>query len=94
MDERIVCAANKHYANGTILLGVRHWDAAMRDAAYRHSPLTPVVHSEYKQGFITNKWRWVDRQEAWKIAQAEGQIIRRVGGDDSDGGTLYSENLY
>jgi hypothetical protein len=24
----------------------------------------------------------------------EGQIVKRVGGDESGGGTLYSENLY
>ena len=47
-----------------------------------------------EQGFVTSKGRFVGRQEAWKIAVDQKQIVRRVGGDDSDGGTLYSENLY
>jgi hypothetical protein len=31
------------------------------------------------------------REEAFEVASAAGQIIRRVGGDD---GKLFSENLY
>lgn len=46
------------------------------------------------QGFLTSKYRFVNRQEAWVIAAEQRQIVRRVGGDTSNGGTLYSENLY
>ena len=46
------------------------------------------------QGFLTNKHRFVDRKEAWKIAVEQNQIIRRCGNDTKDGGTLWSENLY
>jgi hypothetical protein len=47
-----------------------------------------------EQGFMTNKRRFVDRQEAWVIANRENQIIKLVGGNNVDGGTLFSENLY
>jgi hypothetical protein len=46
------------------------------------------------QGFVTDKGRYVDRNEGWKIAEAAGQIIARCGGDTTDGGTLYSENVW
>ena len=46
------------------------------------------------QGFLTNKYRFVDRYEAWKIALDQRQIIRICHGNDSKGGKLFSENLY
>lgn len=42
------------------------------------------------QGFVTSEGRFVDREEAWKIAEIANQIIRQSGGK----GTLYSEDLY
>lgn len=42
------------------------------------------------QGFMTNTARWVDRKEAWRIAEAAGQIVRDVGTP----GILFSENLW
>ena len=47
-----------------------------------------------EQGFIDRNSQFHDRTAAWKIAEPAGQIRRRVGGDETDGGTLYSENLY
>lgn len=45
-------------------------------------------------GFIDQFGNFHTRTEAWKIAEAAGQIFRRCGGDTVNGGTLYSENLY
>lgn len=93
---RIVCAANRYVgANETyLLIGARHWDAHMR----RMIPYLPKsVHPhavDWEQGFIDQHENFLTRTEAWKIAEANGQINRRVGGDERDGGTLYSENLY
>lgn len=50
--------------------------------------------NEEIQGFLTSKYRFVDRYEAWKIALEQRQIVRRVGGDTENGGKLFSENLY
>ncbi|CAE6710389.1 hypothetical protein [Candidatus Nitrotoga fabula] len=60
-----------------------------------------VLHEEFEygdikfeQGFIDQHGVFMTRTEAWHVAQASGQILRRCGGDDANGGTLYSENLY
>ena len=44
---------------------------------------------EHEQGFVTNKGRFVDRQEAMLIARAASQVI-----SDTTSDTLYSEDLY
>lgn len=49
------------------------------------------VGDREEQGFVTSTGRFVSREEAWPIALAAGQIVRRVGGDE---GRLYSENLW
>lgn len=83
---RIVCAANRKRFTGQIVLGIRHWDAFMNHLDTEGDPVD--------QGFIDNKGNFLSRTEAWKVAEVAGQIIRRVGGDATNGGTLYSENLY
>ncbi len=100
---RIVCAANRHPDLEIPLLGPRHWSDTMRqqydhieglmNSDSRFSGSMPP-HHEFEEGFIDKFGNFKTRQEAWVIAEAAGQIIRRVGGDQRDGGTLYSENLY
>jgi len=93
--ERIVCAANAY--GDLVVAGVRHNCGVMSDIHDvfddRHTDLEEDFGDEV-QGFLTSKHRFVDRQEAWKIALEQRQIVRRVGGDTAKGGTLYSENLY
>ncbi|MEX3933291.1 hypothetical protein AB4Y32_16060 [Paraburkholderia phymatum] len=84
---RIVCAANRKRFTGEVVLGIRHWDAFMTNALDTEGD--PV-----DQGFIDNHGNFHTREGAWLIAVSANQIIRRVGGDDKNGGTLYSENLY
>lgn len=45
----------------------------------------------HEQGFVTDRGRFVGREEALAIATAAGQIQYRCGGDDI---RLYSENLW
>lgn len=93
---RVVCAANRCPNSHHMILGARHWDKAMQ----RHYGLfsfagytdSDVDFSE--QGFIDQYGEFLNRQEAWKVAEAAGQIIRRGEWNESQGGTLYSENLY
>ena len=86
---RIVCAANK-FPDGTMILGVRHWDPIMREQA-RRIGYSEKSNGVCEQGFLDNHQSFVTREEAWVIANEAGQIIRRCGGDE---GCLYSENLY
>jgi hypothetical protein len=86
VEERIVCAANRKRFTGEVMLGLRHHDSFMRGMNTEGDPVD--------QGFMTNKGRFVDRKEGWSIAVKNNQIVRRVGGDTTNGGTLYSENLY
>ncbi|URC15314.1 hypothetical protein GD1_190 [Paraglaciecola Antarctic GD virus 1] len=88
-DERIVGAANR-LPCGLIVTGVRHCDKLMQaQAKAAGKKLTKA-----EQGFINNKYEYLTRTEAWVVAYNSSQIIFRCGGDDADGGTLYSENLY
>ena len=88
VGRRVVCAANRNPKTQDMILGARHFDSLMREAAgARMSGYT-------EQGFIDQRGVFMSRTEAWSVAAAAGQIIRRCGGDDADGGTLYSENLY
>ncbi|MEL4071706.1 hypothetical protein WKW50_16295 [Ochrobactrum sp. GPK 3] len=50
------------------------------------------VINPQQQGFITSTGRYVNRTEAWYIAQAAGQIIRKTSGEDTP--NLYSEDLW
>jgi len=86
MQRRIVCAAIKSI-DGHIICGARHYDPLMR-AAIKTST---VDWKKADQGFVDQRGEYLTREEAWPIAEAAGQIIRRVGGD---GERLYSENLY
>lgn len=97
---RIVCAAVRFNVSdhaGTrqmIVVGPRHYDGVMRPEVRMlkaNADAFGMSVEEESQGFIDQFGRYYNRQEAWAIANAKGQIIRRVGGDHE---TLYSENLY
>ena len=83
--ERIVSAAIKQ--GDLIITGVRHFDKIMQ----KQEELCGFVRKGCEQGFITNKLRFVDRKEAWEIAQKNDQICW---GKDRPPGPLFSEDLY
>lgn len=89
---RIVCAAN-WTDRGVLVLGIRHHDAFMRQQVRALGHGFSKEDLDY-QGFVDQFGKFYSRAEAWKVAEAAGQIIRRVGGNERDGGTLFSENLY
>jgi hypothetical protein len=89
---RVVCAAIKLPDVDTPIIGPRHYDAVMHDTIILEPPeLIEAWRHEAEQGFIDQHGHFLTREEAWSIAEAAGQIIRRVIGD---GQRLYSENLY
>lgn len=92
---RIVSAANK--CGDFLILGPRHWDSTMHQQyklLEKHLGENLPRPEEFKQGFIDRYGIFLTREEAWKVALAAGQIIFRCGGDEANGGRLYSENLY
>lgn len=94
-NSRIICAANKLlFADGNIVIvaGARHWDKIMHN-------MVGMVNQDFmelEQGFIDQYGNYYNREEAWIIAETNGQIVRRVGGDTTlaGAGRLFSENLY
>ncbi|AXF41412.1 hypothetical protein SHAb15599_00046 [Acinetobacter phage SH-Ab 15599] len=90
MNERIVMAAAKS-PSGHVIPSIRHGDEIFfRIADEIFDPEVENYHL-WTQGFLTNKKRFVEREEAWTIALAANQIIRD---QDKCVGTLYSEHLY
>lgn len=92
----IVCAAVM-LNNRMVATGARHYDTVMTGTiagmARTEANYRKLVKGA-EQGFIDQFGVFHTRTEAWKIASANGQIRRRCGGNEADGGTLYSENLY
>lgn len=66
---------------------------------YRHSDLLLDGEGYFlcqccvKYGFLTSRGRFVDRKQAFKIAEAAGQIIQRPDVTPTPG-TLYTEDLW
>lgn len=91
-DKRVVvCSACFLSECYPMLVGPRHWDDVMRQQ-FGGDQVDASPH--WVQGFIDQYGKFMDRREAFIVAEKAGQIIKRVGGDKVDGGTLYSENLY
>ena len=88
MQRLIVCAAllNK---DGRIVCGPRHFDQTMMGQIKDRPDVNTWRDAD--QGFIDQHGVYLTREEAWEIAELEGQIRRRVG---SDIPVLFSENLY
>lgn len=87
IPERIVCAAAYDPATGKVYPSIRHGDEVFfklfgEDRKAWH----------LKQGFLTNRKRFVDRKEAFAIATEQNQIIRKSGNPNSK--ELFSEDLY
>lgn len=90
-QRRVVCAACK-LDDGTFVIGARHMDGIMYATKERIGK--GWMHDPEAQGFIDQRGVFMTREEAWKVAEAAGQILRRCGGDTLHGGHLFSENLY
>ena len=80
----------KNCDRGLVVLGHRHGQCMWTMSSL--TGLRSVTNAEdgvgeYEQGFLTNKNRFVDREEAAQIAFDSGQIVQHTI-------TLYSEDLY
>lgn len=90
---RVAAVANRY---GTIIvLGTRHYSNLMcvsLDAIAEPEILIKWAGEEnYEQGFVDQYGTFLDRKEAWLLAEANNQIVYR---DRLPVGTLYSEHLW
>ena len=92
---RVVCAALRA-ADGRLLLGIRHYSADMhaqlarRDDRNRFQQLL-----DENQGFVDQHGVYMTREEAYRVAEAAGQIAYpEACGMGLNGPKLYSEGLY
>jgi hypothetical protein len=90
---RVVCAANRCVRTGLILAGPRHFGPIM------HSVMIALdakgggpTWQDSEQGFIDQHGVFLTREQAWVVAERNGQILRRF--DCGREGVLYSEHLY
>lgn len=90
---RIVCAACSFYTTRgyVVIPSARHFDRRMHEVLRVFSM---TGRREEEQGFIDQHGNFYTRHVAWEIAEANGQIVKRVGGDGPAGAGLFSENLY
>lgn len=94
-QRRIVCAAIRS-ADGSILLGIRHYSADMHEQIAQRNDGAKFLHRlDEDQGFVDQRGVYLSRHEAWHVALAADQIRspEKCGGDP-DGWKLYSEGLY
>lgn len=85
-DALIVCAAAIN-EEGLVIASVRHGDELFYNAQ-----VDPSEKHYWNQGFLTNRFSFVTRKEAWIIAERQKQIRNVLPCDDAR--RLYSENLY
>lgn len=76
---------------GVVVSGWRHGNCIYQMVAITGLRSVPSEAGEEVQGFLTNKNRFVDREEGYDIAEAAEQLNERPRGG---GRTLYSEDLY
>ena len=97
MTRLIVCAAIRK--RGNVICGARHFDQIMRCCLNA----TGETSVGWEQGFVDQWGVFLDRKEAWSVADAAGQIRRATGLEHDyafrktnvcDEGLLFSENLY
>lgn len=90
----ILCAAINY--KGIIICGHRHSECinVLTKLLKQNVPFDILLNDEY-QGFLTSKNRFVDRYEAWKIANDCKQIRFATSSVENDKmQNLISENLY
>jgi len=93
-NPRVVAGVANRYGS-IIVMGVRHYSNNMRVALDTLGGADLLIEwageENYEQGFVDQYGTFLDREEAWVLAEAAGQIRRRK---NLPTGTLYSEHLW
>ena len=92
---RVVCAAIRA-ADGDVLLGIRHYSRDMhKQITARHDGKKFTHRHDPDQGFVDQWGVYMTREEAYKVAEASGELVHPEHcGDGLEGKKLYSEGLY
>ena len=103
-QERIICSAiwyddkikrnhqPRNIDSGIVAAGLRHHNCFV--ILWALYPERDYVGSDTVQGFLTSKDRFVDRKEAFLIAEANNQILEEQREKFPHRNELYSEHLY
>lgn len=96
-QRRVVCAAVRA-ADGTLLLGIRHYSPDMHQQIAERRDGAKFTHRlDEDQGFVDQYGQWLSRADAYDVAARAGQILpgrNGVGRRLDIGPVLYSEALY
>lgn len=100
-DKRMVVASativHNKQGKAFMLVGARHWDSVMH-ATFQMLLETGFererIQYQDQQGFIDQHGVFMDRREAWAVAQQANQIRVVLPCNQCSDPELYSENLY
>ena len=96
-QRRVVCAAIRA-ANGSLLLGIRHYSRDMHEQIEHRFDGSQFMHRHKPedQGFVDQHGVYMTRAEAYKVAASAGQLLHpeRCGRNYDGEPLLYSEGLY
>jgi hypothetical protein len=92
---RVICAAIRA-ADGSLLLGLRHYSMDMHaQIEARGDGAKFARRHDEDQGFVDQYGVFMSREESYEIAEAAGQIVYpEACGNGLNGPKLYSEGLY
>jgi hypothetical protein len=95
MSRRVVCAAIRA-ADGSLLLGIRHYSADMHEQIEARRDGEKFKHRlDEDQGFVDQHGVYMSREEAYSVAKVSGQLWKdELCGQGIAGRKLYSEGLY
>ena len=94
-ERRVVCAAIRA-ADGSLLLGIRHYSEDMHRQIEQRADGHKFTHRhDEDQGFVDQHGVFMSREEAFNVAARAGQIkYPEHCGEGLDGLKLYPEGLY
>lgn len=94
-QRRIVCAAMRAF-DGTVLLGIRHYSDDMHKQIHERRDSSKFCHRlGGDQGFVDQHGVYLNNEEAYKVAEAAGQIkYPDACSKGPNGMRLHSEGLY
>lgn len=91
-QRRVVCAALRDEELDLNICSPRHFDMTMH---YIICSMEPDIRAQIrsgKQGFVDQWGIFMSREEAFEVATAAGQIIKKTGNPNSK--QLFSEDIY